>query len=75
MDDILPKTQKTPPLPKVKPVRVIGRDDITLIDLETLWRELSLLNTIGEWKKRVSDFKDVFNLSDIESINLANKRF
>jgi hypothetical protein len=51
------------------------RDNITLKQLELLWNELKKTTTIGEWKTTVINFRDEYNLSDYEAIQLANKQF
>ena len=51
------------------------RDNITLKQLETFWSDLEKLANIGEWKSAVSAFRDAHSLSDIEAIDIANKRF
>jgi len=51
------------------------RDSITLKDMETLWSDIELLTTIGEWKSRVSKFKIKYSLTDREAIDIANKHF
>jgi len=51
------------------------RDNITLKDMETLWADIEALANIGEWKQRVSVFRDTHTLTDSEAIQIANKQF
>ena len=51
------------------------KEGIKLGDMQVLWSDLAKLTKIGEWKRRVKQFADKFKLSDIEAINIANKKF
>jgi len=51
----------------------LTKDDIKLNELENLWKDLDLLSSIGEWKSKVKEFKETYNLTDKEAISIANK--
>ena len=60
---------------QIKNKDFIMRDSITLKQMETLWSELDKLKTIGDWKLMVSKFRDSYQLTDFEAIQIANKSF
>lgn len=52
----------------------MSKEDVTLGDCEELYKEISGLKTIGEWKKCVKAFAVKHGLTDREAIDIANKR-
>ena len=50
-------------------------EDIKFSDLRDFWKELKEIKIIAEWKAKVIEFKDIFNLTNSQAINFANKNF